>query len=227
VDVSGRTAATAEALAAATMPWAEAAHRARTETGGEALEARQYLLDSPLVAASPALAAYGAASFPADRPLNDAVSDLVSRVHRDFAYRSGATSVTTTLAEVLDRRAGVCQDFAHIVTGCLRSLGLPARYVSGYLETDPPPGMPRLQGADSSHAWASVFVPGVGWIDMDPTNDVIVGDRHVTTAWGRDYGDVPPLKGVIFTDATEHELHVSVDVTPVDDVDANAAALPA
>jgi transglutaminase-like putative cysteine protease len=106
----------------------------------------------------------------------------------------------------------VCQDFAHLAIGCLRSLGLASRYVSGYLETDPPPGRPRLQGADMSHAWASLFVPGAGWVDLDPTNRKLVDDRCITTAWGRDYGDVPPLKGVIFTEGTKHDLDVEVDV---------------
>ena len=117
-------------------------------------------------------------------------------------------------AAALDQRRGVCQDFAHLAIGCLRSLGLPARYVSGYLETVPPPGRERLQGADMSHSWFSAFIPGTGWLDLDPTNDLLVGNRHVVTAWGRDYADVPPLKGVLFSDAGRHELSVSVDVVP-------------
>ena len=128
--------------------------------------------------------------------------DLVHRIHADFRYESGATTVKTTLPEVLERRAGVCQDFAHLAVGCLRSMGLAARYVSGYLETAPPPGRPKLLGADASHAWASVLVPGGGWVSLDPTNDQLLDGRYVTTAWGRDYSDVPPLKGVIFTEST-------------------------
>jgi transglutaminase-like putative cysteine protease len=147
----------------------------------------------------------------------DAVTDLSSRIYRDFKFLPGVTEVKTTIEEVFARRAGVCQDFAHVAIGCLRSLGLAARYVSGYLETRPPPGKPRLAGADVSHAWASVFVPGSGWADIDPTNDQLVNDRYVTTAWGRDYTDVPPLKGVIFTQGDVQDLKVSVDVIPVPD----------
>ncbi len=115
------------------------------------------------------------------------------------------------------KREGVCQDFAHLVIGCARSLGLAARYISGYLETDPPPGRPRLQGADVSHAWASVLVPGMGWIEVDPTNRQLANDRYVVVGWGRDYNDVPPLKGVIFTEGTKHDLEVLVDVIPLDE----------
>ena len=122
----------------------------------------------------------------------------------------------TTLTELLECRKGVCQDFAHLTVGCLRSVGLAGRYVSGYLETVPPPGKQRLVGADVSHAWASVFVPDAGWVDVDPTNDRFVSDRYVTTACGRDYGDVSPLKGVIYTRSKMNKLHVSVDVTHID-----------
>ena len=147
--------------------------------------------------------------------------DLIHRIHADFRYESGATTVKTTLPEVLERRAGVCQDFAHLTVGCLRSMGLAARYVSGYLETAPPPGRPKLLGADASHAWASVLIPGGGWVSLDPTNDQLLDGRYVTTAWGRDYSDVPPLKGVIFTESkTKHVLQVRVDVTLVEPVPA-------
>jgi transglutaminase-like putative cysteine protease len=163
------------------------------------------------------LAEYAAPSFPAARPVLAALRDLSTRIHRDFAYEPGVTHVSTTIEEVLERKAGVCQDFAHLAIGCLRSLGLAARYVSGYLETEPPPGMQRLAGADASHAWVSLFVPGTGWVDIDPTNDQLVNDRYITTAWGRDYADVSPLKGVIFTQGSKHNLKVTVDVIPVDD----------
>jgi transglutaminase-like putative cysteine protease len=178
----------------------------------EVVEARQFCLDSPLAASSLGLAEYGRASFRAGRPVLDALEDLAQRIYTDFAYTPGATSVTTSAEEVLVKRSGVCQDFAHLAIGCLRSLGMAARYVSGYLETDPPPGRPRMQGADVSHAWASLFVPEAGWVDVDPTNNQLVNDRYITTAWGRDYGDVPPLKGVIFTEGTSHDLEVVVDV---------------
>lgn len=187
-------------------------------------EAVEFLLDSPQVTGTPALAEYAAPSFPPGRDALAAVRDLCSRIHREFTYTPGATEVSTTIEEVLARRAGVCQDFAHLAVGCLRAVGLPARYVSGYLETDPPPGHPRLAGADATHAWVSVLLPADrgadGWVDLDPTNDQLVDDRYVTTAWGRDYTDVPPLKGVIFSQARTHELRVSVDVQNVGDVEA-------
>ncbi|HET9257097.1 MAG TPA: transglutaminase family protein, partial [Pseudonocardiaceae bacterium] len=199
-----------------TAPWERVREKIQADPGDDALDARQFMLDSPLVRNSGDLAAYATESFPARRPLLEAVIDLASRIHHDFDYHPGATGVTTTIEEVLESRSGVCQDFAHVATGCLRSLGLAARYVSGYLETEPPPGQERLAGADASHAWVSVFVPGAGWVDIDPTNDQLVDDRYITTAWGRDYSDVPPLKGVIFTQAEDHDLRVTVDVVPVD-----------
>lgn len=196
--------------------WETIRDRLRLDPGDDAFDARGFLLDSPKVAVTPAVAAYAAASFPAGRPLTEALTELTARIHADFAYEPGSTSVRTTLAELLEGRKGVCQDFAHLAVGCLRSVGLAARYVSGYLETRPPPGRPRLVGADVSHAWASVFVPDAGWVDVDPTNDRFVTDRYVTTAYGRDYGDVSPLKGVIYTKSKKHELHVSVDVAPLE-----------
>jgi len=195
-------------------PWEEA-RDAVWGGGPDAVEAMPFALDSPLVAASPELAAYAAPSFPAGRHLLDAVTDLASRIHHDFTYEPGATKVTTPLAEVLEGRRGVCQDFAHVGIGCLRSLGLPARYVSGYLETDPPPGRPKLVGADVSHAWFSVLVPQAGWLDLDPTNDQLVNHRYVVTAFGRDYRDVPPVSGVIYTEGGTAGLKVKVDVAVV------------
>ena len=140
------------------------------------------------------------------------------RIHADFEYDATATTVTSTVAETLRARAGVCQDFAHLTIACLRAHGLAARYVSGYLATQPPPGRERVIGADASHAWVAVWLPGRGggqWLAVDPTNDQWANDRYVTVAWGRDYGDVPPVKGVIFTEATKSTLKVSVDVAPV------------
>ena len=197
-------------------PWETARHRLRVDLGDDIVEARGFLLDSPKVVGSPAVRHYAGESFRPGRPLVEALAELTSRIHADFAFDPGSTSVRTTVSEVLERRSGVCQDFAHLAVGCLRSLGLAARYVSGYLETRPPPGRPRLVGADVSHAWASVFVPGSGWVDIDPTNNRFVSDRYVTTAWGRDYGDVPPLKGIIYTESKKNELRVSVDVAPLD-----------
>jgi transglutaminase-like putative cysteine protease len=198
------------------QPWEQVRNRtAAPEDNG--WEPSDFLLDSPLVAASAELADYAGPSFPTGRPVLEALVDLAQRIHADFAYAPGSTSVTTTVDEVLIARKGVCQDFAHLAIGCLRSLGLAARYVSGYLETKPPPGKERLRGADVSHAWASLWVPGGGWVDIDPTNSQVVDDRYVTAAWGRDYADIPPLKGVIFTKGREHKLDVVVDVVRLDD----------
>ena len=204
-----------EDVAAAIAPTWSAPAPGAQPLDPDVLDARGFVLDSRLVAAADVLADYGRMSFTPGRPIIDAVCDLSSRIHAEFKYKPGATSVTTTIDELLAKGEGVCQDFAHLTIGCLRSLGLAARYVSGYLETRPPPGQPRLQGADVSHAWASVFVPTVGWVDIDPTNDKLVDERYVTTAWGRDYSDVPPLKGVIYTLGRKHELEVSVDVLPL------------
>jgi transglutaminase-like putative cysteine protease len=203
VDVEGRR---ASLPLGSNQPWEDAR-----------LGPSVFCLDSPLAATSPGLAEYGQGSFWPGRPVLEALEDLAQRIYTDFAYTPGATSVTTSAEEVLVKRTGVCQDFAHLAIGCLRSLGMAARYVSGYLETDPPPGQPRMQGADVSHAWASLFVPEAGWVDVDPTNRQLVNDRYITTAWGRDYGDVPPLKGVIFTEGTTHELEVVVDVIRLPD----------
>jgi transglutaminase-like putative cysteine protease len=173
---------------------------------------RGFCLASPLVPVMPVAAAYAAPSFPAMRSVVDGALDLCTRIHEDFAYVPGATDVSTHLDDVFARREGVCQDFAHVTVACLRALGLPARYVSGYLETDPPPGCPRLIGADASHAWAEVFVPGFGWMGLDPTNGKEPGERYVVIAWGRDYTDVTPLKGVVYSSGNSQTLRVAVDV---------------
>lgn len=171
---------------------------------------------SPLVEHTEEAHAYGAISLAPQRPLTEAAVDLMHRIHADFSYDRTATSVTTGVTEIFSARGGVCQDFAHLMLACLRSHGLAARYVSGYLATTPPPGKPRLVGADASHAWVAVWLPSSeSWLMLDPTNDQAVDDRYVTVAWGRDYSDVPPVKGVIFTEAKESTLHVSVDVAPV------------
>jgi transglutaminase-like putative cysteine protease len=196
----------------ADQPWDSIRDQLRVDASDEAFEARSFLLDSPRATVTPAVAEYAAPSFPAGRPLVDALTELNARIHADFAYEPGSTSVRSTIGELLVGRKGVCQDFAHLAVGCLRSVGLAGRYVSGYLETRPPPGRQRLVGADVSHAWASVFVPAAGWIDIDPTNDRFVSDRYIITACGRDYGDVSPLRGVIYTKSKKNELRVSVDV---------------
>jgi len=178
------------------------------------LEARDMTLGSPMVEPLAELGEFAAASFPAGRPLFEAVADLSRRIHREFTYDQEFSTIATPIAEVLERRRGVCQDFAHVAIGCLRSLGLPARYVSGYIETVKSADQPKLVGADASHAWFSAFAPGHGWLDFDPTNDQIPPKQHITTAWGRDYSDVTPLKGVLFGGG-EHTLEVAVDVTRI------------
>ena len=162
-----------------------------------------------------ALRAYAQASFPAGQPVLQGCLDLMARVHGDFTYDPKATTIATPLGEVFSKRRGVCQDFSHLMLACLRSLGLAARYVSGYLVTTPPPGKPRLLGADASHAWLSVFSPRFGFVDLDPTNNVVAADQHITLAIGRDFGDVTPMRGVLLGGG-RHQLNVSVDVSPVD-----------
>jgi transglutaminase-like putative cysteine protease len=204
----------------ADQPWNVARDRVRAGHDGELAASREFALDSPLVPSLRVLTEYAEPSFPPGRPLVEAVVDLSHRVKADFAYEPGSTTVGTTVVDVMARRAGVCQDFAHVVVGCLRAMGLAARYVSGYLDTRTRAGRGSDDaGADASHAWAAVLVPGAGWLDVDPTNDHLVHDGYVTTGWGRDYGDVPPLKGVIYTEGA-HELSVTVDVTELPTGDA-------
>ena len=145
------------------------------------------------------------------------VLDLCTRIHHEFCYDPRATHIATPLREVFEKRRGVCQDFAHLMIACLRSLGLPARYVSGYLCTTPPPGQKRLQGADASHAWLSAYCPDLGWIDIDPTNDRIPTDHHIQLAWGRDFDDVSPIKGVILGGG-QQVVRVAVDVIPAEEI---------
>ena len=171
---------------------------------------------SPFVQLSDDVAAFAAPSFPAGRPLLDAVADLTHRIHEDLAYDQAATNVSTPVDEVLRLRRGVCQDFTHLEIACLRAMGLPARYVSGYLVTVAAPGKSKLVGADASHAWLAVFCPGAGWVPADPTNDVVPDQRHITVAWGRDFGDVTPMRGVI-VGGSRHDLRVSVDVSPLNE----------
>jgi transglutaminase-like putative cysteine protease len=178
----------------------------------DCVNAREFMLDSLMVHAQPYLADYAAPSFAEDRPFLSAVMELTQRIFTDFTYDPEFSDIATPLAEVFKHKRGVCQDFAHFAIGCLRSLGYPARYVSGYLETLPPPGEEKLVGADATHAWFAVYSPGEGWFEFDPTNNKVTGEQHITTAWGRDYSDVTPLKGVIFGGGHSPQLFVSVDV---------------
>lgn len=194
-------------------PWQESVRRLHGELTADNLDACQFLLDSPMISATAEIKRYAAPVFDGRRPVADVVHDLMARIHRDFTYDPDFTTVATPLSEVLKHRRGVCQDFAHLAIACLRSHGLPARYVSGYIETQAPPGQEKLRGADASHAWFAVYDPGAGWLDYDPTNNQIPLNRHITTAWGRDYSDVTPLKGVIYGGGKHHRAEVAVDVT--------------
>lgn len=197
-----------------TPPWENIVTQLEKEITPAKLDAYQYVFNSPGVKLFPGLKEYVQESFEKDRPILAAVKDLTARIHADFKYDPRATTVHTEINEVFEKRQGVCQDFAHFQIGCLRSLGLAARYVSGYLRTEPPPGKPRLVGADASHAWLSVYCGDqLGWIDFDPTNDVIASTDHITVAWGRDYYDVCPVQGTI-VGGGEHRMSVSVDVAP-------------
>lgn len=158
--------------------------------------------------------AYAAASFAPGRPLAEVVGDLAHRIFTDFTYRSGSTTVSTKVAEVLAAGEGVCQDFARLAIACLRANGLAASYVSGYLATDPPPGRQRLVGVDATHAWAAVWIPDHGLLGFDPTNDQLVDERYIVVGWARDYADIPPLRGIIYTDSERSEIDVAVDVAP-------------
>jgi transglutaminase-like putative cysteine protease len=178
------------------------------------IDARSLVLASPLVEELEAVGEYAAQSFPAGRDWLESIRDVCRRIYQDFAFDPTSTTVSTPITEVLEHRRGVCQDFAHLAIAILRNVGLPARYVSGYIETDPPEGRPRLVGADASHAWVATFAPGIGWIDFDPTNNLLPADRHIVLGWGRDYGDVTPLKGVVIGGGV-HSLDVSVDVVPL------------
>ncbi|NKB66615.1 MAG: transglutaminase family protein [Candidatus Latescibacteria bacterium] len=193
------------------IPWEEMRARLVGPCSPQWQEARLLAMESRLVALQPELAAYARPSFPPGRPLLEGVGQLTGRIFADFTFDPSFTTVSTPLSQVLEHRRGVCQDFAHLAIGCLRSLGLAARYVSGYIQTLPPPGQKRLVGADASHAWFSVFAPGQGWIDFDPTNNQRPHGQHITVAWGRDYADVAPFKGVVFGGG-QHRLDVSVDV---------------
>jgi transglutaminase-like putative cysteine protease len=198
----------------ASEPWEEVRDRLLYRRGAPYEDAAQFSYPSPYAATAPELMQFADGSFQPDRPLVAAAVDLMHRIHREFIFDAEATTITTPATRVLEERHGVCQDFAHLQIACMRSLGLAARYVSGYLLTDPPPGQPRLVGADASHAWLAVWCPRQGWVALDPTNGLLPALRHVILAWGRDYGDVSPLRGVVLG-GQDHTLHVGVSVTPM------------
>jgi transglutaminase-like putative cysteine protease len=200
-------------------PWESAAEAARNPRSPLALEAAGYVFPSPFTEASDAIEAYARESFRQDRPLAEAARELTHRIFTDFDYDPAATHAGTLALDSFAEKRGVCQDFSHVFLACCRALGLPSRYVSGYLLTHPPAGQEKLIGADASHAWASVWCPVAGWLDFDPTNDIMAGLEHVTCAWGRDYGDVSPIAGVVLGGGG-HVISVAVDVNPV----ASAAA---
>jgi len=207
--------------AARSAPWEEVAEQVRLARNPAALEAFEYVFDSPFVAASEALAAYARPSFAPGRRLAEAVLDFSRRIHAEFRYDPEATTLDTPVEDALRERHGVCQDFAHAMIGGLRSLGLPARYVSGYLRSRrkavpeaKSSGEGVLVGSEASHAWVAAWCPVLGWIEVDPTNDLVPADRHIVLAWGRDYDDVSPVKGVTLGGGS-HTIEVAVRVQPL------------
>ncbi len=202
---------------AQTPSWDTVVKRLRKPKDDRDLAAYELTFDSPYVRPFAELTALAAEIFAPGRPVLEAAIELTSRIHADLTYDPKATTVATPLAEVVEHKRGVCQDFAHFQLSCLRSIGLAARYVSGYLRTYPPEGQKRLEGADASHAWVSLYVPDHGWIDLDPTNDMLAGLDHVVVGWGRDFGDLSPLKGVVLGGGA-HKVSVAVDVMPLSEM---------
>tara|TARA_R110002110_G_scaffold16061_11_gene70404 strand:+ start:2317 stop:3216 length:900 start_codon:yes stop_codon:yes gene_type:complete len=198
-----------------TPAWDGIAGLLRHATDRELLDVYQFAFDSPFTQTGNGVADYAAESFPPGRPVLEAAIELTGRIFDEFKYEGGVTDIHTPVDEVLEERRGVCQDFAHLQISGLRSLGIPCRYVSGYLQTLPPEGQERLVGADASHAWLAIWVPGSGWVDLDPTNNVVPGEQHITIAWGRDYGDVSPINGLV-VGGGGHDVNVAVDVAAVD-----------
>lgn len=196
---------------AALQPWESA-----RPAGCDGVLAAEFALDLRPPEITDSVRDYAAPSFEPGRPLIEVLRDLNARIFSDFTYRSGSTTVSTQVAQVLTAREGVCQDFARLAIACLRANGLAASYVSGYLATDPPPGKERMFGVDATHAWAAVWTGDNRWLGLDPTNDQMVDERYITVGWGRDYADVPPLRGIIYTDSEHSVIDVSVDVAPLD-----------
>jgi transglutaminase-like putative cysteine protease len=221
-DVTRRA---AEAELSFESPLSVPAARVRLEKGleAEALEARWYSQPSPLLPMLPDLSRRLGLALDPDEGIEAVASRLSSFIHREFAYRPGQTEVSTPLSQVIENRVGVCQDFAHLAIACSRALGIPARYVSGYLETLPPEGAEKLIGADATHAWFAVYDPALGWLEFDPTNDTVPDQRYITLGWGRDYSDVAPIRGVVRGGGESHRLLVSVDVQRIGDDEAVTA----
>jgi transglutaminase-like putative cysteine protease len=199
---------------AASMPWEAVVASIADRKPGIDLEVARYACASKHTRSTTEIAAYAQSFFPKGRPVLQGAWDLVERIYEDFTFDSTATDISTPVTQVLQKRRGVCQDFSHLALACLRSMRLSARYVSGYILTSPPPGVPRLAGADASHAWISVWSPAFGWVDFDPTNGLIPRDGHITIAYGRDYDDVSPISGILLG-GSDHTVHVGVDVVPV------------
>lgn len=198
-------------MGALSAAWEQVAARAR-RNGGLDIAVLQFTSTSRHTKVVPEAIDYARPSLAPGRPILEAAMDLTRRIYTDFKFDSTATDISTPVSHVLQERRGVCQDFAHLALTCLRAFGLPARYVSGYLLTYPPPGMEKLQGADASHAWISVWAPEAGWVDFDPTNGIIPTNEHITLSWGRDYDDVSPISGVLLG-GSRQKMTVAVDVT--------------
>lgn len=193
--------------------WDQVANAFDESLGGDRLDICQFRFESPQTVSDGPAREYALESFPPERPVLEAAVDLMGRIFEEFTYKGGVTDISTPVDTILQDRRGVCQDFAHLQIACLRAMGLPARYVSGYIMTHPPEGKEKLIGADASHAWLSVWVPGDGWVDLDPTNNQIPSGEHITVAWGRDYADVSPINGLVIGGG-QHEIDVSVNVAP-------------
>lgn len=197
----------------ASIDWETAVASVAADRSLEALEAYQFAFESPRIRLNDAFANYARKSFLPGRPFGEALLDLTARIHREFRFEAGATNVRTTAEDVLRTKRGVCQDFAHLQIACLRSIGVPARYISGYLRTYAAEGETRLVGSDVSHAWIAAYCTGAGWLEADPTNNLVPSEGHVTLAWGRDYGDISPLRGIILG-GRDHSLRVQVHLEP-------------
>ncbi|MES2647137.1 MAG: transglutaminase family protein [Bacteroidota bacterium] len=195
------------------MPW-EKIRQLVLLPSKDNFEARQFIAQTTMTAGNGSIEAFARQSFTDGRPVFEATLDLTKRIYAEFEFKPGFSTIATPVDEIIEARKGVCQDFAHLAIACLRSIGLPARYISGYIETLPPPGVVKLTGVDASHAWFAIYIPGVGWLDFDPTNNQVPDLQHITIGWGRDYADIAPLKGVILSSG-KHKLDVSVDVKRV------------